>query len=96
MTITVTARTSGPSGEPVTITLQGTPDDAGVALQRGTVLVGPAGAASSYSGPVVALDGQQLIADLSDQARSTARASIRLAVNGSRATGTLTVTGGAR
>jgi hypothetical protein len=96
VTITVTARTSGPSGEPVTITLQGTPDDAGVALQRGTVLVGPAGAASSYSGPVVALDGQQLIADLSDQARSTARASIRLEVNGSRATGTLTVTGGAK
>ena len=95
VTITVTARTSGPSGEPVTITLQGTPDGAGVVMQRGTVLVGRAGAASSYSGPVVALDGQQLIADLSDQARSTARASIRLDVSGSRATGTLTVTGGA-
>jgi hypothetical protein len=65
-----------------------------VALQRGMVVVGSAGAASSYSGPVVALDGQQLIADLSDQARSTARAAIRLEVSGSRATGRLTISGG--
>jgi len=88
------ARISGPR-EDLTITLQGTPDGAGVSLQRGTVRVGPAGAASSYAGPVLALDGQRLIADLSDQAGSTARATIRLEVSGSRAAGHLTISSGA-
>lgn len=91
VTITVTATTSGSPGTDLTVTLQGTPDGAGVALQRGTVRVGPAGAASSYLGPVVALDGQLLVADLSNQTGSRAQATIRLAVTGQRATGRLTI-----
>jgi hypothetical protein len=91
VTITVTATTTGSPGTDLTVTLQGTPDGAGVALQRGTVRVGPAGAASSYLGPVVALDGQLLVADLSNQSGSRAQATIRLAVTGQRATGRLTI-----
>jgi len=94
VTITVTARTHGRAGQDLTITLQGTPDGAGVLLQRGTVRVGPAGTTSSYAGPVVALDGARLVADLSGPAGSTAQATITLNVNGSRATGRLAINGG--
>ena len=93
VTITVTARTHGRPGEDLTITLQGTPDGAGVLLQRGTVRVGPAGA-SSYAGPVVALDGARLVADLSGPSGSAVQATITLNVNGSRATGRLAINGG--
>ena len=94
VTITVTATTSGTPAADLIVTLQGTPDGTGVSLQRGTVRVGPAGGAPSYVGPVVALDGQQLVADLSSQSGSRAQARIRLEVVGGRATGRLTISSG--
>ena len=94
VTITVTATTTGSPAEDLTVTLQGTPDGAGVSLQRGTVSIGPAGAAASYSGPVVALAGQQLIADLSSQSGSRAQARIRLEVAGGRAAGRVSISSG--
>jgi Ferric reductase like transmembrane component len=94
VTITVTATTTGSPAEDLTITLQGTPYGAGVALRRGTVSIGPAGVAAPYAGPVVALDGQQLVADLSSQSGSRAQARIRLEVTGGRAAGRLTISSG--
>jgi methionine sulfoxide reductase heme-binding subunit len=94
VTITITATTSGTPAADLVVTLQGTPDGAGVFLQRGLVRIGPAGAATSYAGPVVALDGQQLVADLSSQSGSRAQARIRLEVVGGRATGRLTISRG--
>ena len=94
VTITVTATTTGSPAENLTVKLQGTPDGAGVSLQHGTVGVGPAGAPASYAGPVVALDGQQLIADLSSQSGSRARARITLEVVGGRATGRIAISSG--
>jgi sulfoxide reductase heme-binding subunit YedZ len=93
VTITVTATTTGTPGQDLTISLHGTPDGAGVSLQRGSVSVGPAGAAPAYAGPVVLLDGPLLVAELRDQAGSTARATISLDVRGQRATGRLTING---
>jgi Ferric reductase like transmembrane component len=94
VTITVTATTSGTPTEDLIVTLQGTPDGAGVSLQRGSVRVGPAGSPAAYAGPVVALDGQQLVANLSSQSGSRAQARIRLQVVGGRATGRLTIRSG--
>ncbi len=94
VTITITATTRGSPADDLVVTLQGTPDGAGVSLQRGLVRIGRAGAAISYAGPVVALDGQQLVADLSSQSGSRAQARIRLDVVGGRATGRLTISRG--
>jgi hypothetical protein len=94
VTITVTATIRGTPSQGLTISLQGTPDGAGVSLQRGSVQVGSARSASGYAGPVVLLAGPLLIADLTDQAGATARATIRLDVHGQRATGRLTIGGG--
>jgi len=90
VTITVTAQTSAPAPQSLVITLRGTPDGAGVMLSDGTVSVGPAGTAPSYSGPVVRLDGHRLVADLRGSHGSTARARITLFIRGAVATGTLT------
>ncbi len=94
VTITVTATTTGSPAENLTITLLGTPDGPGVSLQRGTVSVGPAGAAASYAGPVVALDGPELVADLSGRSGARAQVRIRLEVAGRRATGRLSISSG--
>ena len=94
VTITVTATTTGAPAEDLTVTLLGTPDGTGVSLQRGMVSIGPAGAAASYAGPVVALDGQELVADLSSKSGSRAQARIRLEVAGGRATGRVSISSG--
>jgi hypothetical protein len=96
VTVTVTARTSGPT-QSLVITLRGAADDSGVALSRGTVSVVAAGATRGYSGPVVRLAGHHLVAVLRGPAGPAVRARITLAIRGAVATGRLTVaTAGSR
>lgn len=87
VTITVSSRTGGSHREYLLVVLRGTPDGPGVALSSGSVRIGPASPPSGLSGPVVALDGQQLVADLRGPAGAAERAEISLAVRGSTATG---------
>jgi len=94
VTITITARTSAAALQHLVIRLQGRPDGAGVRLSSGTVSVGPAGAAASYRGPVVRLDGDRLVAELHGPGGSAARASITLAIRGAGVTGRLTIASG--
>ena len=94
ITITVTCVTSTRPAESLVVTLQGTPDGAGVALADGTVSVGAVGTEPSYRGQVTGLDGQQIQADLEGPGESRARALITLAVTGSSATGQLTIVSG--
>jgi hypothetical protein len=94
VTITVTAQTSTAVPEHLVIKLKGRPDDAGVSLSSGTVRLGSPGAAPRYRGPVVRLDGHRVVANLHGPAGSTAQATITLAIQGTVATGRLTVGGG--
>lgn len=94
VTITVTARTGGSAGQQLVITLHGAPEGDGVALSAGSVRIRPAGAASSFSGPVVELNGQQVVADLSGAGGYRAKARITLAVQGRTATGRLSLVRG--
>lgn len=87
VTITVNSRTGGSRPEYLQVILHGKPDGPGVALSSGSVRIGPTSPPSSYSGPVVALDGQQLVADLRGPGGVAERADISLAVQGSTATG---------
>jgi ferric reductase like protein len=94
ITITVSAQTSPGTPQSLVITMRGTPDGAGLTLSEGTVSVRPAGAAASYQGPVVSLNGHVLVADLKGPGGSAMRATITLFVRGSAASGRLAVTGG--
>lgn len=92
VTITVTAQTSPGTPQSLVIRLRGTPDGPGVTLSDGTVSVRPAGAAASYQGPVVSLNGHVLVADLTGPRDSAMRATITLFVQGGAASGRLAVT----
>jgi Ferric reductase like transmembrane component len=94
ITIQATCVTATHPAESLVVTLQGAPDGAGVDLSDGTVSVGSAGAAPSYSGPVVGLDGHELVAALRGPGGVRARATITLDVAGSAASGQLIVAKG--
>jgi methionine sulfoxide reductase heme-binding subunit len=94
VTITITAQTSTRTPQSLVITLRGAPDGAGVALSEGTVSVRTAGAAASYQGPVVSLNGHVLVADLQGPGNSAVHATITLFVQGSAASGRLAVGSG--
>ena len=91
VTIVVTAQTSTAVPQHLVITLRGKPDGAGVRLSSGTVRLGPAGAAATYQGPVVQLDGHRVVADLQGPGGSTTQATVTLAIRGTVATGRLAV-----
>jgi hypothetical protein len=93
-TITVAGQTGGSPREYLRIILQGRPDGSGIALSAGSVHIGPDSSASSYLGPVVLLDGQQLSAALRSTAGSAVQAEITLVIHGSTATGRLSLQDG--
>jgi sulfoxide reductase heme-binding subunit YedZ len=96
VTITVRSRTTGSRPEYLVIVLRGAPEGQGLALSSGSVRLGPASAPARYSGPVVALNGQQLVADLRGPGGTAQRADISLAVQSGTATGQIsTQPGGA-
>lgn len=89
-TITITGRTVAAPREGFVIVLHGTPSGGGVNLTGGTVRIGQPGTASGYSGPVVRLAGQVLVAAVSGPSGARA-AEFTLMINGSSVTGTVTV-----
>jgi methionine sulfoxide reductase heme-binding subunit len=89
-TITITGRTDASPRENFTIVLRGTPSGGGVALSGGHVQIGQAGTASGYAGPVVQLQGQQLIAAVTGQGGQR-QAEFILTINGSAVTGTVSL-----
>lgn len=93
VTITVTAQTSSGARQGLVITLMGAPDGAGVTLSSGTVRVRTAGGAT-YEGPVVSLNGHVLDAQLQGPGDAAVRATVTLFVQGSAASGRLTVASG--
>ena len=95
VTITVDGRTSGPMARAVTVVLQGTPDGTGIAMSRGTVLLGAAGQDPAREGPVTQLDGHQLTVALGGPAAQTEWAHLYLVISGVRASGRLSVSSGA-
>ncbi len=89
-TITITGHTTAAPQENLSIVLRGTPAGAGVALSGGQVQIGQTGSNGAYSGPVVMLNGAELVAAVSGQAGQR-RAQFVLAINGSSVTGTVSL-----
>jgi hypothetical protein len=80
-TVTIDATVAGSAAQ-VRIVLEGTAlDDGGLALTRGTVEVGTAAHAATYSGPVTGLHGGDVIARLSGPGGTTANASVHLEID---------------
>jgi ferric reductase like protein len=89
-TITITGRTTATPAESFVIILRGAPSGGGVSLSGGTVRLGQAGTASGYSGPVVQLAGQDLVAAVSGQSGQR-QVRFTLTISGSAVTGTVTL-----
>jgi len=89
-TITITGRTVAAPVQNLTIVLHGTPAGSGVALSGGDVRIGQPGTASGYAGPVVMLQGQQLVAAVTGQSGQR-RAQFVLTISGSAVTGTVSL-----
>jgi hypothetical protein len=93
-TISIDGRTSAASHVSFVIVLRGTPSGSGVSLTSGTVRIGRAKTASAYSGPVVQLSGNTLVAAVSGQSGQR-RATFTLTINGTAVTGTVSLQAGA-
>jgi sulfoxide reductase heme-binding subunit YedZ len=88
--ITITGRTLTAPAEGFVIVLRGTPSGSGVNLTGGTVRIGRPGTAAAYTGPVVRLAGQELVAAVSGQAGQR-QARFTMTINGAAVTGTLSL-----
>jgi hypothetical protein len=89
-TITITGRTTAAPRERLVIVLHGTPSGDGVALTDGQVQVGQPGGASGFAGPVVLLQGSQLVATVTGPSGQR-RAQFTLTVRGAAVTGTVSL-----
>lgn len=89
-TITITGHTTAAPSEPFVLVLHGTPSGGGVNLSGGTARIGQPGTSSGYSGPVVLLSGDELVAAVTGQAGQR-RARFVLTINGSVVTGTISL-----
>jgi sulfoxide reductase heme-binding subunit YedZ len=89
-TITITGSIQTTPSEKLAIVLHGTPSGGGVALSSGQVQIGLPGTASAYAGPVVQLEGHQLVAAVTGQ-DGQRQAEILLTINGSSVTGTVSL-----
>jgi sulfoxide reductase heme-binding subunit YedZ len=87
-TVTITGHTTSGPAESFVIVMHGKPSGGGISLTDGTVRIGQAGA--DYTGPVVQLAGKHLVASVSGPAGQR-RAEFTLTVNGSAATGTVSL-----
>ena len=94
VTVTVSARTSGPATRTVTVVLHGIPDGTGIAMSSGTVSLGATGQDPARQGPVTQLAGHQLTAVLSDQSGQAERARLYLAISWPHASGQLSTSAG--
>ncbi|HEX2321940.1 MAG TPA: ferric reductase-like transmembrane domain-containing protein [Streptosporangiaceae bacterium] len=89
-TISINGRTTAAPRVSFVIVLRGTPSGSGVSLTSGTVRIGRAKTASAYSGPVVQLAGNTLVASVSGQSGQR-RAAFTLTINGTAVTGTVSL-----
>jgi sulfoxide reductase heme-binding subunit YedZ len=89
-TISINGRTSAAPHVSFVIVLRGTPSGSGVNLTSGTVRIGQPKTASAYSGPVVQLAGNTLVAAVSGQSGQR-RATFTLTINGTAVTGTVSL-----
>ena len=89
-TITITGRTSSAPRVSFVIVLRGTPSGSGVSLTSGTVRIGRQGTASGFSGSVVNLAGNSLVAAVSGRA-GRRRAEFTLMIDGTTVTGTVSL-----
>jgi len=89
-TISINGRTTAAPRVSFVIVLHGTPSGSGVSLTSGTVRIGRANTASAYSGQVVQLAGNTLIAEVSGQSGQR-RAAFTLTINGTAVTGTVSL-----
>jgi methionine sulfoxide reductase heme-binding subunit len=94
VTITVTARTSGPAPRTLVVILRGTPDGTGITLSSGAVSLGAADRDPARQGPVTQLSGHQLVAILRDSSGQTERVQLSLVISWPRASGQLSTGGG--
>jgi sulfoxide reductase heme-binding subunit YedZ len=89
-TITITGRTSSAPRVSFVIVLRGTPSGSGVSLTSGTVRIGRQGTASGFSGSVVNLAGNSLVAAVSGRA-GRRQADFTLMIDGTTVTGTVSL-----
>jgi methionine sulfoxide reductase heme-binding subunit len=87
-TLTITGHTTSGPAESFVIVLRGRPSGDGISMSDGTVRIGQVSA--DYTGPVVRLAGKQLVASVSGPAGKR-RAEFALTINGSAATGTVSL-----
>lgn len=93
-TITITGRTRAASRVSFVIVLRGTRSGSGVSLTSGTVRIGRQATASGFSGSVVNLEGNSLVAAVSGRAGQR-RADFTLTIDGTTVTGTVSLRAGA-
>lgn len=89
-TIRITGHTIAAPIQSVVLILHGAPSGNGVTLSGGTARIGQPGTPSGYSGPVVRLSGNEIVATVTGQAGQR-RAEFVLSINGSAATGTVSL-----
>ncbi len=94
VTVTVSARTSGPAPRTVRVVLHGTPDGSGIAMSSGTLSLGAAGQDPARQGPVTRLAGHQLTAIVRDQSGQAERARLYLVISWPHASGQLSTSAG--
>jgi hypothetical protein len=89
-TIRITGHTIAAPGQSFVLTLHGTPSGGGITLSSGTARIGQPGTSSGFSGPVVQLSGNELVATVTGQAGQR-QARFVLTINGSVVTGTVSL-----
>lgn len=84
VTITVNARLSGSMTGSLILTLRGHAAGTGVSLASSTVTFGPASAPAQYRGQVVVLDGDQVVAEVTNSAGTRLDLGVVLQIDPSR------------
>jgi methionine sulfoxide reductase heme-binding subunit len=82
-TVTIAARLSSQPGARLRVVIEGAPlANGGVTMDRGTVDLGVAGAPNLWSGPVVSLNGSDVVATVRTASGSTAALTMNFSVDG--------------
>lgn len=90
--VDIALRITGGAQGAADIVLQGQPlAGGGVSVQRSEVTLGPASDPNRYQGRVVSLENTDVVAEVTDQAGNSLRADFRLALEGRRVEGTVSV-----
>ena len=94
--IRVSALTTGPPVDALTIVLKGTPIGSGISMSSGTVRLDAGPGGEPYTGPVTLLNGRRLTAALRGPAGQPAQAELTLVIAGGRATGRVVIRPGGK